>query len=260
MAGLKLARGGSTRGERPFRGVRVNAARRLLRQPAALLGLLYLVAVSLGAVVAPWLAPHDPLVIFPGNSYRPPAWAAQSGTGEPGEAWRFPLGTDAIGRDLLSRVIFGARTSLLAGIAPTIAVMIVGGLIGLVAGAGAPGARADPRPSRTRVHHCGAGPWPPTTRCALAAPVAECDRYADCRGLDTYPYLYGRRGDPGLLWAGGTVGKRARSAVSDELGRVAVGGEGGDQRTAVATGSAGPCAGLSHPCLHSGQRWATRCP
>jgi oligopeptide transport system permease protein len=119
--------------QRP-RGLWAGAGHRLIRQPAALLGLIYLVAISLTAIAAPWLAPHDPLAIFPGNSYRPVAWVARGGLQELGGSWAFPLGCDSIGRDVLSRVIFGARTSVIAGILPAISVMIVGGLIGLIAG------------------------------------------------------------------------------------------------------------------------------
>jgi peptide/nickel transport system permease protein len=79
------------------------------------------VLVVVAAVGAPWLAPHDPLAEDILHRLAGPSWA-------------HPLGTDSIGRDLLSRIIFGARIALeVAGPAVLLAV-VVGGLIGVLAG------------------------------------------------------------------------------------------------------------------------------
>lgn len=98
---------------------------RSIRQMPALivpgLAVLVLAAIVLATLLAPLLAPHDPLALSPLNRLKPPG----------GD---FPLGTDALGRDLMSRVLYGGRVSLLIGIG-TAAVSIMAGLvIGLVAG------------------------------------------------------------------------------------------------------------------------------
>jgi ABC-type dipeptide/oligopeptide/nickel transport system permease subunit len=89
-----------------------------------------LVAAALGcAVFAPQLAPHDPYVQDVAARLRPPAWA-------PLGSAEHPLGTDHVGRDYLSRIIYGARVSLATG---TLAVLCSGGLgvaAGLAMGAG----------------------------------------------------------------------------------------------------------------------------
>ncbi|MEN3163974.1 ABC transporter permease [Tistrella mobilis] len=85
------------------------------------LAVLVLAAIVLATLLAPLLAPHDPLALSPLTRLKPPG----------GD---FPLGTDALGRDLMSRVLYGGRVSLLIGIG-TAAVSIMAGLvIGLVAG------------------------------------------------------------------------------------------------------------------------------
>ncbi len=73
-------------------------------------GLVIVVAVLLMAAFANVLAPYPPDLTNNAAFLQPPAWQA-------GGSWAYPLGTDAIGRDILSRLIFGARLSLLIGIA-----------------------------------------------------------------------------------------------------------------------------------------------
>ena len=75
------------------------------------------------ALLAPVLAPHDPTRAV-ANSFGDP-WAP---------SWKFPLGTDALGRDILSRIIYGARISLEVGVAAMIVTMTIGVTIGLCAG------------------------------------------------------------------------------------------------------------------------------
>jgi peptide/nickel transport system permease protein len=97
------------------------ALRTLLARPTAVFGAVVLVLVALLAILAPWIAPYDPLAT---------SWAAVRKA--PSAAHWF--GTDEVGRDLLSRVIWGARASLSAGV---IAVSIAVGLgvpIGMLAG------------------------------------------------------------------------------------------------------------------------------
>ncbi len=85
------------------------------------------------ALFAPLIAPHNPLQIHDGMSYLPPAWVDESSTGRVGDP-RFLLGTDTIGRDVLSRVIYGSRVSLVVGLAPVVVILLVGVLVGLISG------------------------------------------------------------------------------------------------------------------------------
>lgn len=78
-------------------------------------------------VFGPLLAPHDPLGLSLVNSYKPPGWQA-------GGDWAYPLGTDALGRDILSRILFGARVTLLVSLAAIVFGGGVGVAIGLAAG------------------------------------------------------------------------------------------------------------------------------
>ena len=90
-------------------------------------GLAVVVAVLLTAAFANVLAPYSPNLTNNAAFLQPPAWQA-------GGAWAYPLGTDAIGRDILSRLIYGARLSLLIGIAVVALSIVVGIILGLVAG------------------------------------------------------------------------------------------------------------------------------
>jgi peptide/nickel transport system permease protein len=86
------------------------------------LGLALTVAALLAALAAPWLTPHDPLRADFVASLRPPGTAGH------------PLGTDQLGRDLLARVLHGARLALFIGVCTVLVTAVVGGLLGLVAG------------------------------------------------------------------------------------------------------------------------------
>jgi len=85
-------------------------------------GLALTVATVLVAVAAPWLTSHDPLRTDFAASLKPP--------GTPGH----PLGTDQLGRDLLARVLHGARLALFIGVCTVVVTAIAGSLLGLVAG------------------------------------------------------------------------------------------------------------------------------
>ncbi len=93
------------------------ALRRFLARPAAVIGLAVLVLFVLVAALAPLIAPYDPIATSWTAIRKAPNWAH----------W---MGTDQNGRDVLSRIIFGARSSLLAGV---VSVLIAGG-IGVPAG------------------------------------------------------------------------------------------------------------------------------
>src|SRR5574337_1290099 len=79
------------------------------------------------ALLAPWLAPHDPFLQAVSARLIPPVWDA-------GGTWTYPLGTDPLGRDLLSRIIYGARVSISAGALAVLVAMTLGVLLGLLAG------------------------------------------------------------------------------------------------------------------------------
>lgn len=93
----------------------------------ALGGLLFMLLIVFCALFAPWVAPYDPSEQFRDFLLTPPSWL------EGGQA-RFLLGTDEPGRDLLSRLIHGARLSLLIGLSSVVISLIPGILLGLLAG------------------------------------------------------------------------------------------------------------------------------
>ena len=103
------------------------AWRRFALNPAALTGALILLVVVGTALAAPWVAPHDPAKQSLLRRFTPPVW--QSG----GHA-AYPLGTDQVGRDVLSRIIHGARISLLVGMSAVVVSVLVGVSAGLVSG------------------------------------------------------------------------------------------------------------------------------
>lgn len=93
----------------------------------ALGGLLFMTIIVICALFAPWVAPHDPSEQFREFLLTPPSWLE-------GGTTQFLLGTDELGRDLLSRLIHGARLSLMIGLASVICSLIPGILLGLIAG------------------------------------------------------------------------------------------------------------------------------
>ncbi|GIQ78600.1 ABC transporter permease [Bradyrhizobium sp. ma5] len=93
----------------------------LASTPIIAVATICLVLIILMAIFAPLLAPHDPLLLTPSQRLKP-------------SSAQYLLGTDAYGRDLLSRVIYGARISLLIGLGAAVCSIAIGLLIGLVAG------------------------------------------------------------------------------------------------------------------------------
>ena len=87
------------------------------------------VTVVLGALLAPWVAPHDPLQQFRDHMLTPPLWQA-------GGLATFPLGTDELGRCLLSRLLHGGRVSLLIGFSAVTLALLPGVVLGLIAAFG----------------------------------------------------------------------------------------------------------------------------
>ncbi len=102
----------------------MTSAKRL--RPLAAGGVVLVIAIG-AAALAPVIAPHDPYAQAVGSRLIPPVWDA-------GGSWSNILGTDPLGRDLLSRIIYGARISISAGALAVTVSMILGVLMGLVAG------------------------------------------------------------------------------------------------------------------------------
>lgn len=95
--------------------------RALRRDRTAVLGLVLVAVLCTGAVLAPLLAPHDPNAVDVLRAFSPPSR-------------RFPLGTDNLGRDVLSRILFGARLSIGTAVVAGFSIGLVGLVMGLLAG------------------------------------------------------------------------------------------------------------------------------
>ncbi len=93
----------------------------------AVAGLAVIIVLLVAAPLAPWLAPHPPAEQYRDALLLPPAWLA-------GGSWTYPLGTDDVGRDLLSRLLYGSRVSLLIGCIVVTLSLAAGVILGLVAG------------------------------------------------------------------------------------------------------------------------------
>ncbi|TSA81801.1 ABC transporter permease [Deinococcus detaillensis] len=110
----------------PAAKTRSVAWRRFSRDRAALTGLVICILIVLAALLAPWLSPHDPNFQFPDGLSLEGAPQSPSRT--------FLLGTDLLGRDLLSRLLWGARASLLVGVLANGLAVIIGVLLGALGG------------------------------------------------------------------------------------------------------------------------------
>jgi peptide/nickel transport system permease protein len=97
------------------------------RDGVALLGLVVIAASVLLAAIAPALAPADPVKLDLLERLTPPAWMD-------GGSWHHPLGTDTLGRDVVSRLLYGARVSLVVGFSAVVLAGALGVALGLVAG------------------------------------------------------------------------------------------------------------------------------
>jgi peptide/nickel transport system permease protein len=104
------------------RGHWANVAARILRNPTAMIAALLVLALIVMALAAPWLMPADPFATAMFSRLKPIGTAGHL------------LGTDELGRDLLSRLILGSRLSLFMGITPVLLAFIIGSGIGVLAG------------------------------------------------------------------------------------------------------------------------------
>jgi peptide/nickel transport system permease protein len=102
--------------------VRGRVARRLLRAPAGVVGAVLILIVLVAGIFAPWLAPYSPSAVHFATPFQQP------------DTVGFALGTDDLGRDVLSRVLFGTRASLEVGVLSVLLAIVVGVPLGLLAG------------------------------------------------------------------------------------------------------------------------------
>lgn len=109
-----------------WRGL-IRLGRDLLRDRVALAGAIIVFVVVASAVLAPVISPHDPAAGFIGQRLKPPGFVNAEGA-------RYILGTDQQGRDILSRVIWGARVSMMVGIGVIAMAGTVGTVMGLISG------------------------------------------------------------------------------------------------------------------------------
>jgi oligopeptide transport system permease protein len=130
QAVARTAFDGTARKQRSLWG---DALRRLLRNKGAVVGVFIIVFAVFVAIAAPLLAPHNPVVQTANNSVRQPAWVETGNQTTTGLS-EHVLGTDNLGRDILSKLIYGARTSMLVGLIPTIFAVAIGLMVGLISG------------------------------------------------------------------------------------------------------------------------------
>jgi peptide/nickel transport system permease protein len=103
--------------------------RRIFGHAGLLFGGGVLITIIVMALLAPWIAPHDPFDQVLDRKLIPPIWSDS-----PKATWTYPLGTDHFGRDYLSRLIWGARISLMIGFAAMLISGVIGTTIGVAAG------------------------------------------------------------------------------------------------------------------------------
>jgi peptide/nickel transport system permease protein len=107
--------------ERPTRSLAFDAWRKLRRSGLAMSGLALIALLVIMAIGADFVTPYDPVKMEPAIAYAPPSA-------------EHPLGTDEYGRDMLTRIIYGARTSLLVGLGSVGFSLLAGTLLGLLSG------------------------------------------------------------------------------------------------------------------------------
>ena len=117
----------AARGNPEIRHPLIEQLDQLWRNKTAVAGLVIVVLFIVAAILAPWISPHDPIETALYDQLQPPAWA------EGGSA-KHLLGTDDLGRDILSRIIWGARVSLLVAVVSVSLAFVCGTMIGSLSG------------------------------------------------------------------------------------------------------------------------------
>ncbi len=105
-----------------IRGYWQSVGYRLRYDPVTLVFAVIVLLILLAAIFAPLVAPFDPYKESIIGRLKPPGWRDH------------PLGTDELGRDLLSRLIYGGRVSLLMGVVPVLCASLIGGILGVIGG------------------------------------------------------------------------------------------------------------------------------
>jgi ABC-type dipeptide/oligopeptide/nickel transport system permease subunit len=126
------------------------------------IGCTIILAIVLTAIFAPLVAPHDPYQQQVILRLKPPFWMT-------GGSLRFPLGTDSYGRDILSRLIFGSRLSILVGVASVVLSMLIGTTAGVLAAMSAARPRRSSCGRSMRRPHSPTCCWPSCSLPRLAA-------------------------------------------------------------------------------------------
>ena len=108
-------------------GPLAEALLRLRKNKIAVAGIIIISLFLVMALFSRWIAPHDPLAQSLYDKLKPPVW-------DDGGSWSYPLGTDDFGRDLLSRIIYGSRISMMVGVTAVSISLFFGTLAGAVAG------------------------------------------------------------------------------------------------------------------------------
>lgn len=111
-----------------------DALHRLVRNRAAMAGVAVIVLAAILAIFAPLVAPYDPTDVFTNGGRQAPTLADPFFGDQRYSDPRYLLGTDQIGRDILSRLIWGARVSMLVGFVPVALIFLVGAGVGMLAG------------------------------------------------------------------------------------------------------------------------------
>ena len=108
-------------------GGRRRVLRFLLKSPAAAIGVIVILLYLLAAVLAPLLSPYEPTAVHLRDRMMPPVWASEAND-------RFILGTDHLGRDLLSRLLHGSRVALIVSFGSVLVSALIGVALGLLSG------------------------------------------------------------------------------------------------------------------------------
>jgi oligopeptide transport system permease protein len=114
---------------RKQRSLWADAMWRLRRNKAAMFGLGVIALASFCAITAQWISPYDPTAIRTSTANADPFWAGSQYVDS-----RYLLGSDQLGRDILTRLIYSARISMVVGLVPTAIVFFIGIALGLLAG------------------------------------------------------------------------------------------------------------------------------
>lgn len=104
-------------------GVWINVYRRFIRHPIGMIGFFIVLILILAAIFGQYLAPYDPIAMDFDARFAPPSW-------------EHPFGTDEFGRDMLTRILYGASVSMRVGIISVTLATVVGTTLGMIAGYG----------------------------------------------------------------------------------------------------------------------------